>query len=657
MGILGLFLVAVLPARAQFLKNVINSVKNTVQNRANDKAASTTNKAIDKVDPGIKKSSGTTSPPANATTTSAPGSPTATSSAGVTPGGPSTTPGGPANNDPDPESTKGFVRADASTTKTLVGMRVKVTGFSPVIGALKTVTMTVTGPVPADPITISLKDSGSFSTVWVPAASGHFRLIFKTQDGKAQKSVFIDAYPFQEMEGITGPVRTEGQKAVDRIKSDVDQAKSGMSSTDAGKLDAELTKLTNKWTQVMKTLDDIDKAGKGMDGLEKQYGKLPDPVSEGVNKLNDAVGQEGKQLQDFNNALDGGGAGGEQAGNAKSTHDSYDNTICEYLTMISEACAAFSTFMNFEGDLVSITRNLVTDKAAPMGAEAAGNAAGASANQNMFGKEVAKLFTTAGVDAQSLQTMTGTAGFCGDMISLCSGFLLRTYCVVLDGDLQETYTCTYRSSTNAVWWQYRYTTGATISLRCPKGNSTGGVMKMKGNIEGNATKFQIYTNMDEMDDFKTQSKGRSHVIGICVYAPPAAPFVSSQADRKTGFGAVARTVVTPAVFNIPIDVDYNVDGKTMKFYTNTALVDFSPMVRYVYCYLVIAMGIPLTTRVDLPINSVKLTLGKGISMNSSFPVARDAAGNTSVSGSGDSKVGTGTSCEHHIQFNFSAKSN
>jgi hypothetical protein len=688
--LLGLFLVSASPARAQFLKNVLNSVKNTVQNRANDKATSTTNKALDKVD-GTGKKPGTNGAGSNATNggatgvsgSGASGAPGSSSGAGSTnsaPGtaganGPAGTKGsaggngaaggkGSAPDDADPESSKGYVRVDVSTSKTIVGGKVQVKGFSPMLGGLKTVTMTVSGPVPADPVTLTLKDSGSFSTLWIPTGPGHYRLILKSQDGKAQKSVFVDAYPFQEMEGITGPTREEGQKAVDRIKNDVAQARSGLSATDAGKLDAELQKLTAKWTQLTTTLDDLDKAGKGLDGLEKQYGSFPQGVSEGLNKMNDALGQEGKQLTDFNKALDGGGstggtgggAGGD-GGAAKTSHDAYDNTVCEYLTMISEACAAFSTFTNFMGDLAQITTNLAVDKATPMKAEDAMNAAGASADQTMIGKEVAKLFLQAHLDAESLVSLSGTAGFCGDMIQICSNYLLKTYCVILDGDLQETYTCTYRNSTKAVWWQYRYTTGATITLRYPKGKSSGGVVKMKGNIEGNATKFQIYTDMDEQDDFKTQSKGRVHAIPICVYAPPAAPFVSSQADRRTGFGAVARTILTPAVFNIPVDVDYDVDAKTMKIYTNEALVDFTPMVRYVYCYLVIAAGIPLITKVDLPINGVKLTLGKGISMNSSFAVTRDGANNTSVKGNGDSMVGKGTDCEHHIQFSFSATGN
>jgi hypothetical protein len=113
--------------------------------------------------------------------------------------------------------------------------------------------------------------------------------------------------------------------------------------------------------------------------------------------------------------------------------------------------------------------------------------------------------------------------------------------------------------------------------------------------------------------------------------------------------------VTPACFNIPVDVDYDVDGKTMKFQTNGALVDFTPMVKYVYLYWGIAAGIPLTTIVDLPINNVEHTLGKAISMYSTFPVVKDEKNNISVKADADAKVGTGGEHEHDIKFSFSAK--
>jgi hypothetical protein len=215
------------PAHAQFFKNVLNSVKQTVQNRANDKASTTTNKAIDKVDPSVKPASPT--PPAATTgaATLTNGAPASTAGGGNAGGGvPAGGSGGNGSTPPagDPPSTAGYVRVAVSTNKTIIGSTVKITGFSPINGNLKTVVLTVSGPVPAAAVNISLKDSGSFSTVWVPASTGEFRLTFKTADGKAQTTVTVTAYPFQEMDQITGPTRELVVQAAKKVDDAIDKA-------------------------------------------------------------------------------------------------------------------------------------------------------------------------------------------------------------------------------------------------------------------------------------------------------------------------------------------------------------------------------------------------------------------------------------------------
>ncbi|HMH24650.1 MAG TPA: DUF4412 domain-containing protein [Puia sp.] len=66
---------------AQFFKNLLNTVKQTSQGRANDKASQATNKAIDKADPTTKTGSGGSSSLSNSGGPSSPGD---TSAAGAT---------------------------------------------------------------------------------------------------------------------------------------------------------------------------------------------------------------------------------------------------------------------------------------------------------------------------------------------------------------------------------------------------------------------------------------------------------------------------------------------------------------------------------------------------------------------------------------------
>jgi hypothetical protein len=136
----------------------------------------------------------------------------------------------------------------------------------------------------------------------------------------------------------------------------------------------------------------------------------------------------------------------------------------------------------------------------------------------------------------------------------------------------------------------------------------------------------------------------------------AIPFSAASSDKDIGFGAVARAIATPASFNLPIDADYDVAQKKVTIYVNDALNDFTPSVCYIYGYIAIAAGIPLVTRVNYPINSVRLTLGKVMRDNSHFDVKTDAENNLMINGTGKTNLGDASSSnEQDINFSFKLK--
>jgi hypothetical protein len=114
--------------------------------------------------------------------------------------------------------------------------------------------------------------------------------------------------------------------------------------------------------------------------------------------------------------------------------------------------------------------------------------------------------------------------------------------------------------------------------------------------------------------------------------------------------------VTPAYFNIPIDADYNHETGQMKIYCNEAIMDYSPSVQYIYGYICIAAMIPLTARVNFPINKAKLTIAKVIEKNNDFQVKADANGKLSFSKTAEWTNGPEGSIVHIIKMTMSAKS-
>ena len=146
--------------------------------------------------------------------------------------------------------------------------------------------------------------------------------------------------------------------------------------------------------------------------------------------------------------------------------------------------------------------------------------------------------------------------------------------------------------------------------------------------------------------------GYVDIFPICVNSPAHIPFSSAKADQNTGFGAVARAVVTPAYFNIPIDADYDLNNKKLTLYVNDAIADFTSMVCYDYIYMAVAAGIPIFTRVNYPINKVRLTLGKVISDNNTFTIAGSEE-KPSIKGTGNTHLGdASTHIEQKIDFTF-----
>jgi hypothetical protein len=94
----------------------------------------------------------------------------------------------------------------------------------------------------------------------------------------------------------------------------------------------------------------------------------------------------------------------------------------------------------------------------------------------------------------------------------------------------------------------------------------------------------------------------------------------------------------------------------MKIYCNEAIMDYGPTVQYIYGYICIAAMIPLTARVNFPINKAKLTIAKVIEKNNDFQVKADANGKLSFNKTAEWTNGPEGSIVHIIKMTMSAKS-
>ena len=530
------------------------------------------------------------------------------------------------------DDTQGYITLDLSAYEVFSNGTVTISGNSLKFGNLTEVKLKISGPSTDQTLPVPLNESNGYSKDFNPAAPGDYVITALSSNDKAKQTATLKVHEIGLMNWEKNIQVTD--KALDRLKEEVKRAGQSISSKDKAQLDKKIDEVEEQAELAKKLFTDLDEAMKQLKGMD-------------VSK------ELGKNLSDLNNVLSDQRVKMEQMNDLK--HEPYDNTICEYLVIVNEACAAFQTFTNFWAKTVQgILKNIIIDKGVPAAVDAVNdNVVKAGTVKSGAAKVFSKYAANAAFDAESLETKIGKAGMAADVVQFICDVLLKTYCGLFSGELTEDYTITYRNKYNQVWWRYSYQTKAAVTFRYPKSQS-GKLIKMKGNVEGNATKFTFFQDPEQMDEFE-KARGKAKLYPVELLAPTPVPFATSQYDYL-GFGAVTRGLVTPAYFNIPVDADYDPDGGTIKLFLNTPLIDFTDRVEYVYGYVAISMGIPIVTVIKYPINKVKRTLNKVVEEHNMLQVTKSAKNSLLVKGDGTTHIGVASSAiEHLISYSLTAK--
>ncbi len=540
----------------------------------------------------------------------------------------------------------GFINLELSANKVFAGGMLTITGESIKHAKLNQVEITVSGPGTKDTKKILLNADGKFITGWyAPDKPGSYTVTAKSSDKKSTQSEKFTVFELPKLNNWCDENINLTNKAYDNLKEQVEQVKSGISTKDKDGLDKKLAELKDKVDAVIKLLTDLNTAGKETAHLAKSGKNVPPNFSNNLSQLNDKLAEQRKkmqQLEEYNN------------------HKSSDNTICEYLVLVNEACAAFSVYTNIECyALKGIIKNIILDKGVPTYTGTINERANGLSQPNDFAvKEPSKIFATALIDAESLTTKLGTASFAGDIAQFATDVLMKKYCGVFKGSLTHDYNIKFRNSEGQNWWTYGVEVKAVLSLRYPKEKGNGKIIKMKGNLEGNGTKFTFFQDIEKEEDLNKLNKGimKIQVVPIRTLTPLAVSVATSERDIM-GFGAIARGMLTPAYFNFLVDAEYDVDADKIKLFITKPIIDFSPAVANQFIFLMIGPdGLPYIRRIIFPIHKVSLTLGSLIKSNHEFTVDKDSKFNLSFRGKGNRHIGDkSTERETNLNFTLTAK--
>lgn len=551
-----------------------------------------------------------------------------------------------AKDENDVTSGEGFIKLSLSNKTAYTGfgiaIGIRISGESVKYKNYNQVQLLITGRATQYATQVQMGTDGKFYLDWNPTNTGKdtgmFTVTAISSDKKEKKSATFSVKPFKlpHYDDWPGQNISETKKALEKLETAVDMVRDGIGSKDKAELDKKMKELKEKVDDVLVLFKDLGKANKDMMQLAEKEKKLPPNYAEYLAELYRSLDDQASQMKKINET---------------AVHKPQDNTICEYLVMTSEACAAFSTFTNiWSRSLATIAKNIVIDKAIPATVGAMNNNR-VSGNVEFSGKESSKIFATSLFDAESLSSKLGRAGFAGDFIQYTSDVLLKTYCGVFKGDFKHDYEIISRNNKGEIWYKYGTKMESTFSLRYPKSKNQGNVIKMKGNLEGNATNFSFFADLEKEDGFQEGSKGKIEIVPLHVYKPAALPFATSKNDP--GFGAVARGIATPAYFNIPVDAEYDVDADKIKIFLNPAIVDFTDLVTTQFLFLEVGGDLlPYIKKMNFPIAKAASTIGSVIRPNNEFVVDKDSKGNISFTGKGNRHIGSKAD-KIEIDLNFS----
>jgi hypothetical protein len=580
-----------------------------------------------------------------------------------------------------PSEGEGFVTIKLSTPFTPKGLPVTISGISLKYKKWNAVTVVIRGPKEEEEVKVEVSDSGNYLFVYNKLQEeGEYTITATSSDGKANAAEKLWVTDWDQVKDETKDLVDVTGQAFRRLKERAEALQPLISPKDFAALLAKLKVSHERLDGLHQLLNSLKKAKKEIGDLLKSGKKLSLNMRDNLALLNEMITTKAAEIKSMNAII---GTASEtayfpatfypamnvaslglyfQPGKPVSGYEPSELTICEYIAMVNEACAAFSTITNgWVKTLGGKIKNIILDKAVPKATEKIIHAAVPAMNSSDIGgdggtfmaKETSKIFAAAKFDMESLTSKLGKAGIAGDVIQFATDVLMKVHCGVFKGKLSHYYTFDARNEKRETWWNYSVVSEAAIILRYPKSNN--GIIKMKGRIEGNATRFEFYSDPTLNPDYNEGTAGKVETTILKDYTPFSIDYASSLHD-ELGFGMVARGMATPAYFLIPIDAEYNTSTEKLKLFINDAWVDYIPQIVNLQFFIQWVAGLPKLRVSKFPISKSRLTINATLKEKNEFIVKKDAKGNLFIEEEVKRHIGGETDERHHfLRVNLSIK--
>ena len=537
--------------------------------------------------------------------------------------------------------------------KTFMGATIEVTGSSIKYENNKNVRIVITGPQRYTIDTLLPMDKeGNYFCIWeAPVVEGDYKFVLYSSDNKKNTTKSIKVELVVDIQYMAEDNIASTKKAITVVEENYTNCKKLLSSKDGIELEKKYKSVKQSLEKTVVLYQHINEANKKFADLVKSGKAMQASLSGGLSEMQ-------KTLREIKER--------EKKAAEFLSHKPTSYTICDALNGLKECLAAYSTICNFGAKtLKGVVKNIAIDKGIPY---ATGKFTEISSKvmkgkppndaQKFGAGEAGKILASVGDDIGGLIGPNGVLGTAGDIITFIADILLKTYCGTYSGTVKQTYKFRNFNRSAEDWWIYTGVLEASITLRYPKASNTGNIIKMKGYIEGNATKFTFGADPKKAirDDIKEDLYDHTRLIKIFEMKPPTIPFSSAPVDKETfGFGFGARMLATPACFNILVDAEYNQETKEIKLFINEATIDFTPAVKFrqLYAFVKYSLAYELNYQ-DYPVAKAFKTMKKNLEDKNYFPVTLDASKNESFKGIVKKKVNV-VGQEIDLSFDVDAK--
>jgi hypothetical protein len=543
------------------------------------------------------------------------------------------------------QSSEGFITLKLSTPFTAKGLTVTISGTSVKYEKWKEVVIQIKNPADKEEeVKVPLTDSGFYRLVWDKLLEeGEYVITATSSDGKSNTSEKLWVTDWDQPKDETADLMDVTGKAFERLKDRASRLKGMISKKDEAVLNDHIAEVKATVDKLGEVMGLIRKAKNETAAMLKKGEMLPKNVIAHLSKLNEMICQQTNEVKRLS---------------ASAAHEPYENTICEYIVMLNEACTAFITFTSgwmtpvaFALGNIAFNKG-VSDYSQGSPSSETGSSP-ADRDLKWDAKQAAKSYGAAGKKASELSSGLGQAKFVTGLLQFGSNVLLRSYCGVLKGDVKHTYSINYRNGNGQPWWKYGYNLQAVLFLRYPK-TTNAGIIKMKGTIEGNATKFSFMADPAQNPEFKSATAGKVKVMVLKSMTPFALPTASSMAAN--GWGWIARAAATPAYFRIPVDAEYNTETGKVTLFLQEAKPDFTEFVFNRQVFILWSAGLPLIKMMDYPISKARLTINAALKDQNEFTMKNNGKGELSFQHIAKRQIGTESApTEHLLEISISGK--